>query len=590
MNKVIDKIPTKLLTGSLYYNTIPEDDLISRQRFRLFRITTLVSSLIIALAFFQAIYVVKVDSISSVLIGILDLVLIANYFLLPYHRNHKLAYYTIVLAAFFILHIISYYSGGIRASSVMYMAGNMLLAFMLLGNRAGRWMFGLVAANLVYFWYLTEYTNVISYVLIGSESGMINMDYVTTFVFSMFILSAQMNYLESGKNIVIQRITEQRNELRAKNKELHKLSIVASKAENAITISDEYGVTEWVNDGFVRLTGFASEEVIGKNLVEMLHGKGTNVQTLAQLHDAIDQRQSFSGELLKYKKDGTRFWTQVTLTPIVADDLGTQKFIFIESDITPRKIVEEKMKLYMKNLEKTNSELDKFAYVVSHDLKAPLRAIGNLTGWIEEDMGDRIPDEMREHFNTIKGRVVRMEGLINGILDYTKAAKNEGELESFKAEDLIRDSIDLIGAPQNAVIHIRDNMPVMKTERVKLQQIFLNLIHNAVKFNNKENILVEIGCEDTGPEWKFFVRDNGPGIEKRFHEKIFVIFQTLNARDEVESRGVGLAIVKKIIEEDGGKIWLESEKDKGACFYFTWPKKRKRPVEEEILFDAAELG
>lgn len=570
-----------------YHQSIPEDDLIARQRYRLFRTTTLTAGTVIFYAFFQAMTILKDNNFSGILIGFLDLILVVNYFALPYHQKHKLAYYVIVMAAFTTLHIISYYSGGIRASAIMYMAGTMLLGYMLLGNRAGRIVFGLIALHVVALWYFTEHTNLISNVLIGDTNEMINFDYLTTFFLSMLILSAQMNYLESGKNVVIERITIQRNELREKNRELRKLSIVASKAENAIVITDSNGYAEWVNDGFVRLTGYSFDEVIGKRTMDLLHGKNTNAEVKDELQSAIEQHLPFTGELLKYKKDGTAFWTQITMTPITADDAsGENKYIFIESDITPRKLAEEKMNVYMKNLEKTNSELDKFAYVVSHDLKAPLRAIGNLTGWIEEDMGGSMPDELRGHFNIIKGRVVRMEGLINGILDYTKASKKGGELLSFSSDELVRETIDLIGPPESAVIHVREHLPVMKTERVKLQQIFLNLIHNAIKYNDKEDVQVEVGCDDAGADWKFFVKDNGPGIEPRFHEKIFVIFQTLNARDEVESRGVGLAIVKKIIEEEGGRIWIESDKGKGATFYFTWPKVKKVSPEDALLAEA----
>jgi len=407
-----------------------------------------------------------------------------------------------------------------------------------------------------------------------------------TGLFAFFILASQMNYLESGKNIVIERVTAQRNELRTKNKELRKLSIVASKAENAIIITDKNGIAEWVNDGFARLTGYGFDEIIGKEPNEYLSGKNSDRAVLDELNNCIIRRQPFAGEILKYHKDGTKFWTQVTMTPIVEEENNETKFIFIESNITVRKIAEEKMKQYLINLEKSHAELDKFAYVVSHDLKAPLRAIGNLTGWIEEDMGEKLDNEVRGHFNTIKGRVVRMEGLIDGILDYTKAAKDGGKMESFNSEELLRDTIDLIGAPANAVINIREKMPVMNGERVKLQQVFMNLIHNAVKYNDKEDVQVEIGVEDKGTDWQFYVKDNGPGIEQRYHEKIFVIFQTLHARDEVESRGVGLAIVKKIIDEAGGKIWVESEKGKGAAFYFSWPKQKKKNVEETLMLEA----
>lgn len=568
-----------------YHNSIPADDLIARQRYRLFRATTITAAAVIFYAFFQAWYVVDVGNFSGILIGILGLVLVVNYFYLPFHKNHRLAYYVIVLGAFTTLHIISYYSGGIRASAIMYMAGLMLLGYMLLGNTAGKIVFTLIAINIVFFWYATEYTDLISYALIGDTVELINIDYLTTFFLAMLILSTQMNYLESGKNVVIERITVQRNELREANKELHKLSIVASKADSAIIITNSDGIAEWVNDGFVRLTGFYFDDIVGQNPHHLLTGKKSNQDTIAALNLAITNHEAFSCELLKYKKSGEPFWTQITMTPIASDaDTETEaKYIYIESDITPRKLAEEKMNRYMKNLEKTISELDKFAYVVSHDLKAPVRAIGNLTGWIEEDMGGRLPADLLEHFNTIKGRVVRMEGLINGILDYTKASKTSGELQPFEMNELVRDSIDLIGPPANAVINVRDNLPNMRAERVKLQQVFLNLIQNAIKYNDKEDIQVEIRCEDQGNDWKFFVKDNGPGIEPRYHEKIFVIFQTLNARDEVESRGVGLAIVKKIVEEEGGKIWVESEKGKGATFCFNWPKVKKASMEESLL-------
>lgn len=568
-----------------YHNSIPADDLIARQRYRLFRATTITAAAVIFYAFFQAWYVVDVGNFSGILIGILGLVLVVNYFYLPFHKNHRLAYYVIVLGAFTTLHIISYYSGGIRASAIMYMAGLMLLGYMLLGNTAGKIVFTLIAINIVFFWYATEFTDLISYALIGDTVELINIDYLTTFFLAMLILSTQMNYLESGKNVVIERITVQRNELREANKELHKLSVVASKADNAIIITNSDGIAEWVNDGFVRLTGFYFDDIVGQNPHHLLTGKKSNQDTIAALNLAITNHEAFSCELLKYKKSGEPFWTQITMTPIASDaDTETEaKYIYIESDITPRKLAEEKMNRYMKNLEKTISELDKFAYVVSHDLKAPVRAIGNLTGWIEEDMGGRLPADLLEHFNTIKGRVVRMEGLINGILDYTKASKTSGELQPFEVNELVRDSIDLIGPPANAVINVRDNLPNMRAERVKLQQVFLNLIQNAIKYNDKEDIQVEIRCEDQGNDWKFFVKDNGPGIEPRYHEKIFVIFQTLNARDEVESRGVGLAIVKKIVEEEGGKIWVESEKGKGATFCFNWPKVKKASMEESLL-------
>ena len=581
---------TKSWIRDSYYQAIPADDLIAKQRYKLFRTTSIVGAVacfifvIQSFAFYSFSHPIV---LATLLIGATFLI---NLFLLPVHKHSKLSYVIISLAATLIIHLNMYDQGGLRASAIYYMAPITLMTFMLLGNKTGRLMFVLVLINIVYFYFITDQTTLVSFDLIGNDPASINLDYLITGFTAFFILAAQLNYLESGKNIVIERITDQRNELRVKNSELRKLSIVASKADNAISITNVQGNIEWVNDGFTRLTGYSAEEVAGVNPVSILHGKGTDKVALEELNEAIRMHRAYSGELLKYRKDGSRFWTQVTMTPITSEnDAALQQLIFIESDITPRKIAEEKMKQYLANLEKSNKELDKFAYVVSHDLKAPLRAIGNLAGWIEEDMGENVSGSVKENFTTIKGRVVRMEGLIDGILDYTKAARNEGSVTTFSCTELLKETIDLIGPPANAVIHIHENIPVMKSERVKLQQVFLNLVHNAIRFNDKENILVEIGCADKGANWEFYIHDNGPGIEARFHEKIFVIFQTLNARDEVEAKGVGLAIVKKIIEEEGGAIWIDSAKDQGATFRFTWPKK-KRKLPEEVLIGESEDG
>lgn len=575
----------KLSFSEAYYNSIPDDDLISKQRYKLFRTTSFIGAVACLLFIFQSSSIYSFANPTVFLTMIIGSVFLINLVALNKHKRPKIAYIIIGITATFIIHLNMYDQGGLKASASYYMAPITLMIFMLLGNKTGKVIFTLVLLNILYFYLITEFTDWVSWDLIGNNEHDKNFDFLVTGICASIILGSQISYLESGKNVVIQRITEQRNELRSKNIELKKLSMVASKADNAILITDSKGLAEWVNDGFVRLTGYAFEEVIGRNPYDFLVHKLTNPEVLNELRDAMANGSSFNGEMLKLKKDGKKFWTQITMTPITSEENNLQQFIFIESDITPRKIVEEKMNQYLHNLEKTNRELDKFAYVVSHDLKAPLRAIGNLTGWIEEDMGDRIPDEIRGHFNTIKGRVVRMEGLINGILDYTKAAKSEGNLETVMSDALVRDAIDLIGAPSNAIINIRDNMPELKTEKVKIQQIFMNLINNAVRYNDKEDIQIEIGCEDAGPNWKFYVKDNGPGIEKRYHEKIFVIFQTLNARDEIESRGVGLAIVKKIVEEEGGFIWVESEKNEGATFCFTWPKEKKKAIEETFMLE-----
>ncbi|MFI5218427.1 MAG: ATP-binding protein [Bacteroidia bacterium] len=222
-------------------------------------------------------------------------------------------------------------------------------------------------------------------------------------------------------------------------------------------------------------------------------------------------------------------------------------------------------------LEKRNGELDQFAYVVAHDLKAPLRAISSLSTWIEDDLGSNISNEIKQNFETLKSRITRMENLINGILEYSKAAKT-GNIEKVDSGTLVREIIQSFNCPENFEIRIGKNFPVLQTEKIKLEQVFSNLINNAIKHNARKNAVIEIGCADFEDWCQFYVKDNGHGIDPQFHQKIFVIFQTLQSRDKMESTGIGLSIVKKIVEEQGGKVWVESEPGNGARFEFIWTK------------------
>jgi light-regulated signal transduction histidine kinase (bacteriophytochrome) len=234
---------------------------------------------------------------------------------------------------------------------------------------------------------------------------------------------------------------------------------------------------------------------------------------------------------------------------------------------------------YLHHLEKVNRELDHFAYIVSHDLKAPLRAINSLALWIDEDIHLNNKENVHKNMVLLQGRIQRMEGLINGILDYSKANKTAKSEEKVDTRELLEEVLFNLAPPETFRITISNNMPEIYTDRIRLQQVFLNLISNAVKYHHSGNGNIHVGYSDQGEFCRFFVADDGPGIEPAYHEKIFVIFQKLHARDEVESTGVGLAIVKKIVEDMGGHIELKSDAGAGATFYFTWPKK----LSEKIL-------
>lgn len=241
-------------------------------------------------------------------------------------------------------------------------------------------------------------------------------------------------------------------------------------------------------------------------------------------------------------------------------------------DITERMQNENRIKEYAGTLEKINKELDQFAYIVSHDLKAPLRAINNLSLWIEEDLEGKMEADTKKNFDMLRGRILRLEALINGILQYSRAGRVKNELSEIDMNLFLPDVIQNLAPPENFKIHYSKNLPHVNAEKISLEQVFSNFISNAIKYNSNPNPEINIEAMEKDSHYYFSVADNGPGIEPEFHQKIFVIFQTLQARDVVESTGVGLAIVKKIVDEQGGKVWVESEKGKGAKFCFTLPK------------------
>jgi signal transduction histidine kinase len=223
----------------------------------------------------------------------------------------------------------------------------------------------------------------------------------------------------------------------------------------------------------------------------------------------------------------------------------------------------------IKELERRNKELNQFAYVVSHDLKAPIRGIYNVIQWIEEDLGNEVSMQMRKYLNIIPERIERMEDLIHGLLDYARIAREKPLKEKVDVKILVREVADLI-LPKDFAIETR-NLPVLKTEKIRLEQVFSNLISNAVKYSGEDGKVI-ITATDLGDFYEFTVKDKGIGIDPQFHGKIFEIFQTLREKHAKESTGIGLSIVKKIIDDQHCTIKVKSELGKGSEFIFTWPK------------------
>lgn len=223
-------------------------------------------------------------------------------------------------------------------------------------------------------------------------------------------------------------------------------------------------------------------------------------------------------------------------------------------------------------LAERNQELKDFSYVVSHDLKAPLRAIGNLSLWIEEDLAEKLTPDNRKQMNLLRERVGRMENLIDGLLQYARVGRQSASEEEVDVRQLLQETIDSLDPPAEFNIAIEGNMPTLKTQRSLLVQVFSNLIGNSIKHHHRSKGNIVISVRELKKFYEFAVSDDGPGIALEAQAKIFDIFQTLDKQNDKRNTGIGLATVKKIVEHQKGKIEVESQLDRGTTFRFLWAK------------------
>jgi len=233
-------------------------------------------------------------------------------------------------------------------------------------------------------------------------------------------------------------------------------------------------------------------------------------------------------------------------------------------------------------LEQVNRELDDFAYIVSHDLKAPLRHIKALVEWITADCSAGLPVDQTANIRLLVAQVDRMQNLINGILQYSRMVRGQEERVTLDTADAVVEAIELAAPPDNIHIEVCDGLPTLTLQRTKLVQVFQNLLSNAIKFMDKPTGRITIACQEEVEHWTFRVADNGPGIDKKHHEEIFRMFHTLCRSEDYESTGIGLTLVKRIIETYGGRIWVESLPGEGSTFFFTLPKNPKEIYHEKL--------
>lgn len=341
------------------------------------------------------------------------------------------------------------------------------------------------------------------------------------------------------------------------------------------------------------MLGYTAAEfkALGSDLIPQLMHPDDRAQMPAYFQQL---RATVDGEILEHEyriqhKQGAWRWFISFDTPFLRTaDGAPQQVLGVALDITARKqaevelrtlntTLEQRVRERTAELERSNRELDQFAYVASHDLKAPLRSINHLATWLSDDAAAVLPATSQAHLDKMRGRIKRMETLLNDLLAYSRAGRQSFKIEPVSIATLVKGIVDLLAPPPGFTVTIKNEMPALPVERVPLETVLRNLIGNALKHHYNPQIgQVQIDVQAQSQVVEFTVADNGPGIDPTFHERIFQVFQTLKPRDEVEGSGMGLAIVKKLIESRHGTIQVESSLGNGATFRFTWPLVEKR--------------
>ncbi len=366
-------------------------------------------------------------------------------------------------------------------------------------------------------------------------------------------------------------VTLRRNFRRNLQAEKDKYSSIIANMNLGLIEVDNDDKIQMVNQSFCAMSGFEEAELLGKTARDVLgvQDKDLVLEKNAKRLEAT----SDSYELRVLNKSGeSRHWL-ISGAPRYNEANQVIGSIGIHLDITDHKKLQLQKESLLKELQVSNKELQEYAHVVSHDLKSPLRSISALASWLKEDYESVLDDNGINQLQMMQEKIEGMDNLISGILKYSSIDRRSDKETEVDLNLVVEEIREIIFIPDHVRVVIMETLPTVCAEKTKMHQLFQNLLSNAVMHIENEEGLVKIFSNETPTHWEFSISDNGVGIPKEYHEKIFKIFQSLGTKER--STGIGLSIVKKIVDLYEGKIWLESEVGKGTTFHFTLKKDRK---------------
>jgi len=382
--------------------------------------------------------------------------------------------------------------------------------------------------------------------------------------------------------VVATDITDRKRAEEERKESFSLLEATLESTADGILVVDRFGGIRGLNTQFQTLWRIPDEVLESRDdkaLLSFVLGQLKDPDSfLARVQDLYAHPEAESFDMLEFA-DG-RVIERYSKPQMLGDQIVGRVWSF--RDVTEKHTAEQKRTALLQKVAAINEELTHFAYVVSHDLKAPLRGIKLITEWLCADYGDKLGDDAKEQLGLLQSRVARMHDLIDGVLQYSRVGRIKEDVVPVDLNEMLANVIDSLAPPDHVAVIVEPGLPTIQCEKTRIAQVFQNLLSNAVKFMDKPSGQVRVGCVAEGNFWRFSVSDNSPGIEAKHFDRIFKLFQTLAPRDEFESTGVGLAVVKKIVEMYGGRIWVESEVGQGSTFLFSWPRDREAVVSERV--------
>lgn len=337
-------------------------------------------------------------------------------------------------------------------------------------------------------------------------------------------------------------------------------------SQDLLCVAGLDGYFKEINPAFERVLGYGRGELLARAFIQFIHPED-RARTSAEMERLSRGELTVDFENRYRAKDGSYRWLAWRATPIPEEGL----VFAVARDVTLQKALEIRLEKQASELARSNADLEQFAYVASHDLMAPLRAIENLAEWVEEDMPPDLPDSVREHLHELRRRVKRLQAMTDDLLEYSRAGRGEEAWERVDTAKLVCEIADMLAPRAGFEVVAGAGLPVLETARTPLEQVLRNLIANALAHHDGERGRVLVEAADRGNAIDFRVVDDGPGVPDEAREKIFQMFFRL-APEGGPGSGLGLALARRLVERAGGRIWVESASGRGAAFCFTWPR------------------